>query len=360
MKIVLFENYASERGVTASILNLAEALQEHLGAEVAYSYSLNHEKSNNPNMLAQIEAKLKVIPFGDRREFDKKLVRQGYDYFYSQKSGRLDKWFSPSIRNLNHAVFQVFEPHGHRYAYISKTLAEQVKYGLGFARSRAAISSLSYALREVYVARSINEGIRAYEQVSVCENSLDFDYVPHVVPSHGDFAPNLRSDLGIPKSGFVIGSLSGSSEFNVGFVRTRIISMLDADSSLWFLAPNVASFTSHPRALFLPTITNAEVKRNYLNTLDVLVHARVRGESFGLAIAEAMAAGKPVVSWSGGIDQNHVNLVGPGGLYSDEIEFTETIRKFREDPPPAATQMQRVTGFTPEKVAEKFQHVFLD
>jgi glycosyltransferase involved in cell wall biosynthesis len=159
----------------------------------------------------------------------------------------------------------------------------------------------------------------------------------------------------------VIGSLSGSSEFNLEFVQAEIESMLEADTTLWFLAPNIKRFTNQPRALFLPPILSKELKLKYLNSLDVFVHARLRGETFGLAIAEALAAGKPVVSWSGGIDQNHTRMVGlTGGLYRDKLEFHMAIDQFRDLPPKTADQISRVSDFTPEKVANKFKQVFLN
>jgi glycosyltransferase involved in cell wall biosynthesis len=346
--------------VTTSILNLADALREHLGAEVAYSYSVSHEKSNNTTVLEQIRSRLEVIPFTDSTEFDNQLERLKFDYFYSQKTGRIEKSFSRSIPNLNHAVFQVYEPHGHRYAYISETLAEQVRTKTKLKRAQALVSATGSILSHMRKGSDFTYTLDALKQVGLCQNALSFDFVPLPVPNHTEFTQTLRQELGIPESGFVLGSLSGFSEFNLQFVHVAIEQMLESNLTTYFLGPNMPAFTSHPRALFLSPITSQDRKRAYLNTLDVFVHARLRGESFGLGIAEAMAAGRPVVAWSGGVDKNHIRLVGSsGGLYKDKAEFIEKVLMFRDDPPKLADQIAAVSEFTPPKVAERFNEVFI-
>lgn len=361
MKIVLFENFASERGVTTSILNLANALVEHLGAQVAYSYSVMHEKSNNEVVLEAIKSKFPVIPFESQRAFDQMAGREGYEYFYSQKSGQLDFAFSKELRNLNHAVFQVFEPHGHRYAYVSKFLSETIKLKVKSTSVHRLASSLASGTKLMLASHSKATPMDILEQYTSCENPYEFEHVPLVVPPHGDPDRNLRDELGIPRDSYVIGSLSGPGEFNIPFVRKSISQFLDENRDAYFLGPNISKFTSNDRALWLPKITSRTKKQYYLNTLDVFVHARERGETFGLAVAEALSAGKPVLSWSGGIDKHHVYLLRDTlGLYSTPEEFWSILQMFRESPPSKEHQRSLVSQFSPDLVASTFRSVFIE
>jgi hypothetical protein len=357
----MYENFASERGTTNSIINLARALRDYLGFEVAYCVSKEHERSNVPQVIENIENEFEVIWFEGQREFDAKYSRSGFEYFYNQKTGHLDSAYSRELRNLNHVVFQEYEPHGHRYAYISQGLAEQMMDKVRFKKLYGLRSAFASSLRLGLHTRSVGDTIGAVGQYFTCENSAGFEFVPYCVPRHEDFEISLRGELGIPNSAFVIGSLSGESEFNLKFVHREIDYFLENNPDAYFIGPNIPKFTSNPRAIWLPRITSATVKQHYINTLDVFVHGRERGETFGLAIAEFLAAGKPVLSWSGGVDTNHVTMLeGTGGLYADARGFRDALSHFRDSPPSRGSQMSLVEQFRPGDVARKFKSVFLD
>ena len=46
------------------------------------------------------------------------------------------------------------------------------------------------------------------------------------------------------------------------------------------------SIVDHPRVLYVDTIYSEEDKDMFIRTCDAMIHARRRGESFGLSIAE--------------------------------------------------------------------------
>ena len=89
-----------------------------------------------------------------------------------------------------------------------------------------------------------------------------------------------------------------------------------------------------------------------------MLHARQRGESFGLSIAEFLYMNKPVMAWSDGHDRNHIEmLAGSGLLYKDDHELNVMIRNI------SAWEQElwskRVEQFKPEVVMTKFKDVFL-
>jgi hypothetical protein len=89
-----------------------------------------------------------------------------------------------------------------------------------------------------------------------------------------------------------------------------------------------------------------------------MLHARDRGESFGLSIAEFLSLNKPVLAWNGGHDLNHLDMLkGSGLLYNDEYELNVMIRNI------SAWEQEvwsmRVEQYKPISVMNKFKEVFL-
>jgi hypothetical protein len=89
-----------------------------------------------------------------------------------------------------------------------------------------------------------------------------------------------------------------------------------------------------------------------------MIHARERGESFGLSIAEFLFFNKPVLAWNGGHDKNHLEMLkGSGTLYSNEDDLNymlHNLNDFKDD------WSARVSEFKPEIVMKKFNEVFLN
>jgi glycosyltransferase involved in cell wall biosynthesis len=109
--------------------------------------------------------------------------------------------------------------------------------------------------------------------------------------------------------------------------------------------------------IFLDAIYDLQQKSNYINSCDVMIHARSGGESFGLAVAEFLSLNKPVIAWKGGVDQNHVVMLGGSNLLYENAWDLEIILNnwylIQEDP------ASRVVNYHPTQVMNKFQQVFL-
>jgi alpha-tubulin suppressor-like RCC1 family protein len=90
-----------------------------------------------------------------------------------------------------------------------------------------------------------------------------------------------------------------------------------------------------------------------------MIHARINGESFGLTIIEALSMNKPILSWSGGEDQNHSLILKDSGLlYNSGDDFKESLLNIREIKK-YEDWTQRVKKFEPVPVMNKFREVFL-
>jgi hypothetical protein len=88
-----------------------------------------------------------------------------------------------------------------------------------------------------------------------------------------------------------------------------------------------------------------------------MLHARERGESFGLSIAEFLSLNKPVLAWNNGHDLNHLDMLKDSGLlYNDANDLNSLLHNlpdFKED------WTKRVEQYKPTPVMNKFKKVFI-
>jgi glycosyltransferase involved in cell wall biosynthesis len=193
----------------------------------------------------------------------------------------------------------------------------------------------------------------------VPDNARGFQSVPLIVTGT-EPQSNLRHQLEIPDDAFVLGTLSAPDQFDIPFVRRWIPKYLDSAKSNFILLPNIKKFLDHPRALFLPRILGETMKADYLQSLDAMLHGRLMGESFGLAVCEALNAGRPVFSWSSGRDRNHVQILRQSGwLYRDQADLDRLVSRFAAERPPVAAKARELAGgFQPAVVSDKFVETF--
>jgi glycosyltransferase involved in cell wall biosynthesis len=310
MRILMHDNAASNRGTTRALLSYAQILKS-LGHDVTVAYD-----ATNPQNDKQVEREINGS-YSCLRYQDFAAIRReawAFDMAYLIKSGAKDGRDFPGIPNVVHAVFRSRDPHGARYLYVSEWLAEEARAHAMGLRGRLD------GTRQRYWSAQANG----------CMNALDFESLPHVadipVPDL-----DLRSQLGIPPDAFVIVRHGGYDTFDIPWVHACVDSLLRHRSDVYFLGMNTRPFLNHPRARFLPASTTRRDVANVLATGDIFLHARREGETFGLAIVEALQAGLPVFAWNGGGDRNHVHLLRDlGYLYRGRRSLTDHLRRIIE------------------------------
>ena len=127
---------------------------------------------------------------------------------------------------------------------------------------------------------------------------------------------------------------------------------------MWFVCMATNHFASHDRIVYLPVTSELYVKRKMINTCDVMLHARHRGETFGLACGEFSVAGKPFLTWAHSHERAHiVNSKGQCCQYSNK----EDILRIIETNAWKSVDMSNsgYLDYTPEKVIAIFDKVFL-
>ena len=94
-----------------------------------------------------------------------------------------------------------------------------------------------------------------------------------------------------------------------------------------------------------------------LSSADVVLHGRLQGESFGMVILEAMQAGKEVLSWKGGWDRNHVKLLAPECLYSNQKDLRRKL-SISQSPATVSLNVAKANEYRISSVMPRFKKVF--
>jgi CDP-glycerol glycerophosphotransferase (TagB/SpsB family) len=89
-----------------------------------------------------------------------------------------------------------------------------------------------------------------------------------------------------------------------------------------------------------------------------MIHARERGETFGLSIAEFSTLKKPIITYSKSPERNHLDILGDKGFYySNYEELYEILLRYDGS---KSIGYNCYGDFTPKEVMKKFKEVFLD
>lgn len=203
-----------------------------------------------------------------------------------------------------------------------------------------------------------NDRITAYVSRWLSDQNYGAPYVPHIVhlpELEGDY----RETLNLPSNALIVGRYGGFDQFDVPYAPNAIAKALDRNSNLYFLLMNTRYIGfDHPRIVYLEGTTDLEVKRAFMNTLDAFLHCRQEGESFGLAVCEALFCDKPVITNLECRDRHHIQVLGDKGFYyTSEDELATILAHFEPD---GYKYSKLVEEFNPQAVMEKFKKTFLN
>jgi hypothetical protein len=301
-----------------AVADYARFNQEILGNEsvISYDASIPYEKDmgTEPEVLATLGQQFEVVAHHGNPQTA--VDQTQCDVAYFLRSG--DRGFvADNCRTVVHAVFQLYDPHADRYAYISE-----------------------------WLAGTMNQ-----------RHGGQVPYVPHMV-NLPEPTMNIRESLGISPDVTLIGRMGGYNTFNIPFVKQAIVDLLNERDDYMFIMIGTAPWIEHPRVKYFREFNDLQLKANFISACDAMLHARSNGESFGLTIVEALAMNKPVLAWEGGEDQNHSLLLAGSGLLYNQHNILDKLRNIR-DFKSAETWLDRAAKFRPEPVMHKFNEVFL-
>lgn len=255
------------------------------------------------------------------KDIDKIVREEKIDILYFVKAGADDGILSIGCRNVVHCVFVMNTPHGDVYAAVSEWLSKQYDY--------------------------------------------KFPFVPHIInineywEKYKDNLSITRESLSIPKNNIVFGRYGGEEEFNIPFVYKTISKILKKRKDIYFIFMNTNKFISHDHVLFFEPTFSMRDKVSFINVCDAMIHARSRGETFGFAIGEFSAMGKPIITWTGSKEKAHIDILGSKGIYyNNKRDLYKILYNFQDH---LHNTDYNVYGkiYTPQNVMKKFEEVFI-
>lgn len=283
--IAFHSNQLSIRGTEVALFDYAQNNEDVLGHKslIVYNATSPH---NSPEALAKFGARFEVVGYRQPGELDALLNRHKADLLYAIKAGKNDGLWSRTVPTMVHAVFPTSpaQTHGASYAFISEWLSQH------------------------------------------CANGK-IPSVPHIVELpevNGD----LREELQIPRNAKVLGCHGGENSFDVPSALEAVRAVLARAPDTWFVFLNIRRFVDHPRALFLPGSSDMVYKTRFINTCDAMLHARLQGESFGLACGEFSIRNKPVITYARSKHRHHIDVLGDtGSYYTDACSLVTLIEQ---------------------------------
>lgn len=324
MKIGFHLENLTFRGTTVAVQDYAYYNQKLLGNESVFFYNKNLKlKDTDENSIKKDEIFQKIknnydlIEYSNIDDLEIKLKNNSCDYAYFLKAGFDDGVYTKETKSLVHCVFNNYQPHGHRYAYVSEWLANTASNG-------------------------------------------KCGYVPHIINLPHCQTENLRDKLNIPQDKIVIGRYGGYDQFDIPFVHETIKFILTFDPTFVFVFINTRKFVDHPNVFFLDPILDPQDKTNYILSCDAMLHARSDGESFGISICEFLFHDKPVLSCGLGRDKNNVALLQDYDMiYNSQCGLLQKMFMLKHRMFDAHFSWTIIEEFSPENVMKKFDEVFL-
>ena len=307
MKIAFHSNQLGIRGTEVALYDYALGNRDILGNESIIISDANADLTS----LDKFKTQFPVYLYSDFSEVESIIYNENIDAVYWIKAGFNDGKLVNNAKNLVHSVFKHNDVHGDVYAYVSEWLSDEMSNG-------------------------------------------KLPYVPHMVnlPKHN---LDYKESFGL-KDKFIIGWYGGDN-FELPFARQAVIDIAKKRDDIVFLFMNSTPFADEPNIYFINGTTDLDEKVAFINTCDFMIHARERGETFGLTIAEFSTLGKPIITYFNSPERNHINILGDNGIYYTNYN---DLYKILSEIDSSVKGYNCYTNFTPEKVMNKFKEVFLD
>lgn len=315
MKIGFYQPHLCLRGTTVAMFDYAFYNQTILGNESIIFYDKNHSL-NNQTTIDKFSI-FKCVSIDGIHELDKNLQINNCDAVFIPKGG----WKNDG-----------------RNSTVCKTLIQAV----GMASAEEKHGSV-YAYGSYWLSK-------------VCSNN-SIPAVPHMVDLP-DINDDFRKELNISKDAYVFGRTGGQDTWNLNFSNEVIQKILDKRNDVYFIFQNTPLPFTHRKIIHIPSTSDMIFKTKFINTCDAMIHARYEGESFGLSCAEFSIRNKPVITWLGSKERNHIEILGDKGIYyNNKEEMYQKILNFEKKPD---EDWNCYRDYYPDNIINIFKKVYID
>lgn len=315
MIIGFYQPHLCLRGTTVAMYDYAYYNEKLLNNTSIIFYDINHLANNN-TAIKKFTDNIECIPINNINSLDKEIINYQCDAIYITKAGyKNDGRMASACKTLIQAIAMApeSEAHGDVYAYGSYWLSE------------------------------------------VCSNGR-IPAVPYMVdlPNIDD---DLRDELSIPKEAIVFGRNGGLDTWNLPFVSDTIKNVVQKRNDIYFVFQNTPIFYEHKNIIHIHATSDMEYKTRFINTCDAMIHARHEGESFGLSCGEFSIRNKPIITWNGSIERNHIYILQDKGIYyTNQEDLYNILINFKPEPD---NDWNCYKEYNPKNIMGIFNEVYL-
>jgi hypothetical protein len=289
--VAFLSNKLTLRGTEIAIYDYADYNEKILNNKsIIITRDFNKIKNEfdvNIQAYDKFKSRFSVFYYENMNDVDNIVINNSVTHLFIEKAGDWDGILSSKCKNIIHCVFSTAQPHGQVYTPIGNTIN------------------------------------------NLCNSK--YPVLPYMVtlPYNNE---NLRDLLHIPKEAIVFGRYGGKESFDIPFVHDVIEKILKVRKDIYFLFMNTAIFYEHSNIIYLEGSSDMTYKRKFINTCDVLLHARDRGETFGLTCGEFSICKKPVITWAYSRENEHLLILKEKAvLYRNSADLYNIINTFTKN-----------------------------
>lgn len=288
MKVAFHNPNVSIRGAFAAMVDYAELNKNILGNESKLFVRRSRAAPHFADWPVLTRG-LPVVMYETLEELGREVRRFQADFFYEISPGSPHALPRTGCPVGIHAIFPHSEFFGDRFRYVSPWLAR--------------------------VMTGRPDG-----------------FVPHLVRKY-ESRESLRPELGIPPEAKVFGRHGGADTFNISFVHRAVVRHArrhPRDHFVFLNTERIVGTEALKNVHYLPPTTDSVQKGRFLATCDAMLHARLHGETFGLAVGEFAVLGKPVITYGESRERAHLEMLGPGAIpYHDAVELSRMLESYQ-------------------------------
>ena len=315
MNIAFYIDEMNYRGVANSTYQFALQNQKILKNNSIIFYNKKNYR-NRKEVINKFKKKFKVIGISYFKDIESYKKRFLIDYIYVQKSGEKNDWSSNKIKTLVHSVYpqKLDQKHGHRYVYISEWLSKN------FSNKKISFVPLITEIKK-------NKN-------------------------------NLKKLLKINKDKLIFGCYGGDSSFDLKFVQSAIIDIVEKRKDIVFIFLNINKFHTHKQIKFLKCTINENYKKKFINTCDAMIYGRSLGESFGLSCGEFTLANKRIISYKFNRHRSHCFNISPNNII-EYYSYSSLLKIFLNFKKKSIKIQNSYKNYSKNKVMISFSDNFL-
>lgn len=268
-----------------------------------------YNPNQDNNRLDYLKTKLKdyqIIPF--EASIDKLGPNIGYPYRETN--------FTEIVKSYNFDIIHFARSGYFEWPFNQRICPIQIETNIFGGRDRSEFLDCS-----VTISNKVTE---------IRDGSDYMIYNPIPFPSNSN--DNLKLEYNIPEDYFVFGRVGRKDNFHPialnslkkikenGFNFKYII--IGACSQTINLINNLGLNND---CIIIEATNDDELIHKFHNTINIFLHYRSDGETFGTAIAQSMMYGKPVISHFAGYNAQHEIIKNGGFICHNEVDYVKTI-----------------------------------